>query len=152
MASDSQRFLSIRVEGPESFARALGKANRDIKRTFSAAVRGVAAQVRDAARARYRGRYIQRSGKSVKGITSRESFGTGRVRLGKSRPWLLGQEWGGYATRFHPHNLPQIRGGTSGVGGTFLWPAVTESRDKVTEAVEESIEDAVRTLKGRRGG
>ena len=142
-------FLSIEVDGPRSFSRALGKASKGIKRDYTKVVRGVAAEVRDNARARYRGRYRQRSGRSVTGITSSEGGGEARVRLVKSRPWLVGQEWGGYEARFHPYNMPVLRGGQSGVGGTYLWPAVVESRADVTEAMEEAVDGAIKTLRGR---
>ena len=150
--SRREQFLSVDVDGPVSFTKALRRADRTLQRTFSAAIRGAGRKVRDKARARYRGRFRQRSGRSVKGITSREAGGTARVRLEKSKPWLVGQEWGGYATRFHPHNLPVLRGGTSGVGGTFLWPAATESITEVTEATEAAIDTAMKTLSGSRRG
>lgn len=165
MSSFSQReaFLSVDVDGPGSFVRALAKADKTLKRQFVAPIRGEARAVRDDARARYRGRYRQRSGDSVKGITSREAFGSARIRLERSKPWLVGQEWGGlpstldsrgrpFGTRFVPGGAgPAVRGGTSGVGGTFLWPAVTASTERITTVATGAIDDVINTLKGRRG-
>jgi len=163
MSGFSQReaFLSVDVDGPGSFVRALAAADKSLKRTFTVPIRGEARAVRDDARARYRGRYRQRSGRSVTGITSREAYGQGRVRLERSRPWLVGQEWGGlpttqdrlgrrFGTRFVPGGTgPAVRGGTSGVGGTFLWPAVTASTERITATSLEAVDEVMRIL--RRG-
>ena len=149
--AEREAFLSARLDGPKDFVRALGRAEKQTQRDFRSAVRGVARPIRDDARARYRGRYRQRTGRSVKGITSAERAGSAVVQLQRTRPHLVGQEWGGYAARFHPHGMPQIRGGTSGVGGTFLWPAREAGIAAVERETLEALDTAVATLRGRGG-
>ncbi|MDE0194540.1 MAG: hypothetical protein OXP08_03240 [bacterium] len=156
MASFSEReaFLSVDVEDVADFRRALGRADAKLRRDFDRPIRRFGATVRDDARARYRGRYRQgtsgRGRRSVAGITSALAFGEVKVTLNRdgSRPWLVGQEWGGYAARFHPGGMPQIRGGGSGVGGTFLWPAKTAAEAVLDREVTKVVDDVIDVLVG----
>lgn len=144
--SSREAFLSVDIEDLDDFRRALTRADREIRRGFDKAIRGFAGEVRDDARARYRGTYIQRSGRSVKGITSAASFGTAALYINRSgqRPWLIGQDWGG-GSRPTTRQFPPW-----GREGRFGWPAYMAGSDKVTDQTVELIETAVAILVGRR--
>lgn len=160
----SGRFLSVEIDGPASFRRAVAKADGDLARGVTRSLRDTANAVRDDARARYRGAYVQRSGRSVLGIRSRVFLGGAAVQLHRSRPHLTPQEWGGIPTtrdslgrrfggRYNPGGRASRRGGTGGEGtGTFLWPARARGNELIAATWQDQIQRVADDLSGRLDG
>ena len=171
-----ERFLSASVGGAKEFSAALRRADKDLAKAHSAALRAAAINVRDEARRRYERTFRQgTSGRSWRTRTQiKHGFAQGVSWIGDRRgktQWITGQEFGGEAARFdtprarlmrseavglipqrnldEKSGLRKIKWGSQAPGGTFLWPAAHENWEETTETILDAVDQAMNALRGR---
>ena len=151
-------FVAADVTDLRKFRRALQAVDRNLDKEVGAVMRAEGRKWRDDTRARYRGSYRQRTGRSVGGIRGGARLAAVTVTLHRTRPWLVGQEWGSYATS--RDSLGRVFGGRYSMAGqpaelkgdgTFLWPAKQAAQQSVADRMERMVDDMARTLAGRFG-
>jgi hypothetical protein len=129
--------------GLKEFTRDLRRVDKEFPRQVARAMRKAAKHVEGDARSRYARRYRQgasgRSTRSVKGIAAFASSWEAGIKFGDDRrPWLIGQEFG--SNRYQQFR-PWTGAGPGGKGshGRFIWPAIREEMDTVSDQLADDL-------------
>jgi len=120
----------VRFRGLKEMDRALGKADRELRKDLRGRLRAVALIVATGARAKAQEKGLRRSGDLIRGIRPYALMGKAGVRSGAMH--------GGYN---YPARL-EYEGGNRGPGPrATLTPAHEENKDEVVRELERLLDD-----------
>jgi hypothetical protein len=128
--------VAIEIQGLAEFTRALRGLDNDLPKGIRVALNAASAVVVDYGKARM----ARRSGRAASTIKARSTRTMVRVVEGGKRapyvPWL---DFGGATGRRKSVKRPFH------TEGRYLYPALTDKRDEITQALENALRDVARS-------